>query len=117
MLAFVIGISLYTLYTLHSSSKKLEDSVTCIENSTKTGNWNKVAEQLEVLKKDWDGTGRRWAMLIDHIEIDNIENSLIKMSEFIESRNSDFVLSEAASLKQYIRHIPEKEAFKLKNIL
>lgn len=117
LLAIIIGASIFSSRTLASSSKRIENQVIEIQNSTKAGNWKKAESGLIAVKKDWNGTSDTWAALIDHIELDNIDESLSKMEKYIVVKDTSMALAEAATLGQLIKHIPEKDAFSLKNIL
>ncbi|MCX8129125.1 MAG: DUF4363 family protein [Clostridia bacterium] len=116
LVALILSIGLFTHNILSSTADRLGKHIAQIENNTIQGNWTKAEEQLSAAKNEWSGTGDQWAMLIDHIEIDNIDTSLSKMEKYIFSKNAPLALAEAATLKQYIEHIPEKESFRLKNI-
>jgi hypothetical protein len=56
-------------------------------------------------------------MLIDHFEIDNIDNSMVRMSKYVEEKSSDDALAELAALRKFIQHIPVKNALSIKNVL
>lgn len=114
--ALVFGVSIYTKNIIDSTSRNLENQVTVVEDNTRAGNWEKAEAELSNMEKDWSRTKKIWAMLLDHIEVDNIDETLSKMSRYIESRESSLALAEASTLKQFIKHIPEKESFKLENI-
>lgn len=114
--AAIIASGLFALFILSSSSKKLDESVLKIEDNTRAGEWKKAEEELKSFKENWGDTRRKWAMLLDHIEIDNIDSTTSRMSEYIKARDTSSALAEIAELRQFIKHIPEKEAFSLKNI-
>jgi len=116
LISVVLGFSFYAKKSLDFSSKKLQDQITSIEDSIRAGDWDKAAKQLSNIKKDWDSVRKSWAMLLDHAEIDNIDEALSKMAIFIESEELSMALAEASTLKQYVSHIPEKESFRLQNI-
>jgi len=113
----VIGSSIFATSTLTSSSKNLERQVSQIEDSAKDGSWDKAKESLASVENDWSKTEKVWTVLLDHIEIDNIDTTISRLSMFIEAKDKSLTLGEAAALKQYVKHIPEKDSFKLKNIL
>jgi hypothetical protein len=117
LLSLIIVSGIFTLKVLNTSSKRIENQASAIENNTRSGNWEQAKAGLIALKKDWDKTSNVWSALIDHIEIDNIDASLTKMEKYIALKDTSPALAEAATLSQLIKHIPEKEAFNLKNIL
>lgn len=117
LLLMVIGIGAYSLKILKSTSKKIENHINQVETYVKASEWEKVKGELSGIEKEWAGTEKVWAILLDHIEIDNIDTTLSRMTNYVELQEKTLTLNEAATLKQYIKHIPEKEAFTLKNIL
>ncbi|MCX7746947.1 MAG: DUF4363 family protein [Clostridia bacterium] len=112
----LIGASILTNRALYSSAQKLDGYITNLEKHTVSGDWTKAKEQLNVFEENWNRTEKIWSMLLDHIEIDNIDMALSRMSKFVETQNTPLALGEAAVLKHFIKHIPEKESFKLANL-
>lgn len=113
----IAGLGIYTAKSVAASSAKLENHITQIENSAKSGNWEGAKEELSKFESSWAKTEKTWALLLDHIEIDNIDSALVRVERFVEVQNTPLALGEAATLKQYIKHIPELQSFNLKNIL
>lgn len=116
LVVIIIGASLYTGSLYNNSSNQLEELISNMEISIKSGDWKKTDSEMKKISKRWHQIEGTWATLLDHFEIDNIEISLLRLSKYIESQDSSLTLSEAAALKQYIRHIPEKESLDWKNI-
>lgn len=117
-LFLIIVISgLLTLMYLIKTCDKLETNINAAFESVSVEQWDKAESQLKEFEEQWDSTKRGWAMLVDHFEIDNIDNSFTKAKEYIKSKDFSEALAELEALKHYIGHIPEKEGFSLKNIL
>ncbi|HHW48411.1 MAG TPA: DUF4363 family protein [Clostridiaceae bacterium] len=116
LLAVIISSGIFMTNALSKSSKELGKKITEIEKYIQSEDWNKAMETLNSLKKDWEKTKSTWSMLIDHIEVDNIETSLTRVSKYVELRHAAYAMTEISVLKQYIDHIPEKESFTLENI-
>jgi hypothetical protein len=49
--------------------------------------------------------------------MDNIEFSLAKVKAYVSSHNQALALGQLEELKLMLKHIPEKEALNIKNIL
>ncbi|HEY9061323.1 MAG TPA: DUF4363 family protein [Pseudobacteroides sp.] len=112
MLAFSIASSYY----LSHSASKIDTHIRNVEANSRADNWTNANNELTNLEKEWEKSSRTWALLIDHVEIDNIDNSLTRMKEYIKAKNSVLSLGELANLKQYVNHIPQKESFNFNNI-
>lgn len=112
MLVFSLVSSAY----LDHSAQKIDHQIRKIEANSRSNDWINANKELSNLEKQWEKSSNTWAMLIDHVEIDNIDDSLTRMKEYIKAKNSVLSLGELASLKQYVSHIPQKESFNLINI-
>ncbi|HOV26565.1 MAG TPA: DUF4363 family protein [Pseudobacteroides sp.] len=117
LISALFTFSLVSSHYLHQSAQKLDYYIGIVERNSRSNDWENAFNELTNLDNEWKNTSNIWAMLIDHAEIDNIEDSLIRMREYIKAKNSVLTLVELASLKQYISHIPEKESFSIDNIL
>jgi hypothetical protein len=116
LMIIIIVSGILSTKILESNSNKLASKITEIQKSIAEDNWAKSSEQMSLMKKDWSGMEGIWTILLDHFELDNIDTSLSRLEKFIEIKDRSQTLSETATLKQYFKHIPEKEAFNLKNI-
>lgn len=116
LLALIIGTGIYSSQKLSTTSKKLENHISKIEDNATNGSWNNAKENLSYFEEEWSKTEKTWAILLDHAEMDNIDASVSKVAKFIESKDRPLTLGEVSTLKQYIKHIPEKESFNIKNI-
>jgi len=76
---------------------------------------NKVKEPL---LEEWEKTKKIWSVLIDHSELDSIEE-IIKRIEILLSNTEEEteLLAELNRLEFYLEHIPQKERFEIENIL
>lgn len=117
LLISIVSSGIFTNHILRKDSKLMEEHITLVEDYVKANDWLKAEKELEHIGSYWSQVQSTWAMLQSHFEMDNIDSTLTKVSEFAKARELSLTLAEAALLKQYIKHIPEKVAFNLKNIL
>jgi len=113
---FIIGTSTYANRILKNDAQSLEEKINHVQVSTKNEDWNTAESGLTSILEEWPKVEGKWSILLDHAEIDNIEDALIKVAEYIKAKDSSSALAELASLKNFIGHIPKKEAFSIKNI-
>lgn len=116
LISVIIISGVISAKTLTSDSQLLNNKILEIQSNTEKNDWTKAKEGLKKVKHDWSGMESTWTILLDHMEIDNIDTSLSRLEKFVEIKDKVQTLSEAATLKQYILHIPQKEGFNLKNI-
>lgn len=117
-LVLVIIISgLLSLYYLNVSAGRLEQNIGSASLSVTNNQWTEAADQLEDFEHIWEKTKFGWATMVDHFEIDNIDNSFTQAKKYVESQDYSSALAELETLRHYILHIPKKEGFSLENIL
>lgn len=110
---FALYINLY----LEKTSGEITKHIANIESYSKTGNWPSVKNELLLSDAYWSKTQDKWAMLIEHEEIDKIDSSFSKISKYIEEKNTNDLLAENSNLKLLIEHIPEMYKLNIKNVL
>lgn len=105
-----------SLSALDSESQRLDHQLTDLKSEIENQNWTAAENKLEEFHSKWDKTSKLWSMLVDHYEIDNIELVLSQLASFVKTKDKSEALSQLSSLRTFVKHIPEKEAFRLKNI-
>ncbi|HHV99493.1 MAG TPA: DUF4363 family protein [Clostridiaceae bacterium] len=116
ILIIIVVSSMFVHNYLKSSSQKIINHIENIEENTRNNDWHKAEEIVSTLESLWSDTKSKWSVLIDHNEIDNIDESLTRVSSYIEEREKKLALAELSLLKQMVQHIPEKEALALENV-
>lgn len=113
----IVTAGIATNHVLGRDSKVLEEYITKMEFYLKDNDWLKTETTLEDTREYWSKIQNKWTILQSHFETDDIDSALIRVSELTKAREPTLALVEMALLREFIRHIPEKSAFKLKNIL
>lgn len=106
-----------TLVYFNKTAHDLEKDVNTASEAVKAKNWDYANTQLADFERSWNKTKFGWAILLDHFEIDNIDNTFTKSRKFVEAGDFSSALAELEALKKYILHIPQKENFSIENIL
>ncbi len=117
ILLIIITSGALSLHYFNKTASKLEYTVNAACEYVSANKWASAKNQLEDFEYTWEKTKFGWAILLDHFEIDNIDNSFTKSKKYIESEDFSSALAELEALRHYILHIPEKEDFTLENIL
>lgn len=112
----IIASSVYTQRILYNDSLRLEQSIDQIEKNTQAENWIQAENTVNQVNKIWSEVKGTWASLIDHEEIDNIDVTLSRLQILIKAKDIPSALSEAAALKKFINHIPDKERLSIRNV-
>ncbi|NLV37086.1 MAG: DUF4363 family protein, partial [Clostridiaceae bacterium] len=87
-----------------------------IEESVESEGWDQAKGILKQISDDWMEVKGIWAALIDHAEIDNIDITLSRLEALIMIEDVSASLSEAAALRKYVNHIPNKEKLSFENV-
>lgn len=111
-----IGFSIWTQNFLNNTAQAMAEHLNIIEEAVSVEDWDLASNEIDKVKHKWGNIKKRWQMLIDHQEIDNIESALVRVYSWIDLEGRDDCLTELATLKLFVLHIPEREAFRITNI-
>lgn len=117
LFAAVVGLGLWTNELLEASTADLLIKIDATADSIMKDDWTCAREEALSLEKKWKKTASWWPMLLDHQEMDNIEFSMARVREYISLQNAALSLGQISELREMIKHIPEKEAVTIENIL
>ena len=79
--------------------------------------WEGATENFKKIRNKWRGTRDIWTIFLHHHEIDNIDLSMARTVQYIETKNKSLSLAEMEALKQLFHIVKENEAVTLTNIL
>ncbi len=116
ILAF-FAMSIYGHIQMKNTAEQLSKKLDRIEDRIEKEDWTLGQEYMDELKASWSRVKRKWTITLDHEEIDNIDVTVARIDQFIKTREKPSAMAEIAVLRLYILHIPEKEAFRLSNLL
>lgn len=114
----IIVLSIFIQKYLEKSSEILVEKIDELMEVVEDDQINESIEIREKVQEKWDGTKKKWAALIDHQEIDNIEETMHRIEMLIgDPEEKVELLSELNRLSFYLKHIPERESFSLENVM
>ena len=79
--------------------------------------WESAARDFKEIRNKWRGTRNTWTIFLHHREMDNIDLSMARTVQYIETKNKPLSLAEMEALKQLFHIVKENEAVTLTNIL
>lgn len=115
--ALLIGFATFSYYYIDNTTAFLSSHMEKLEKSVQAKEWQKAEKDFTKLKSSWARTNSKWMMLIDHQELDNINISMARLKSFMDAKEHPETMAELGELKLLLKHIPEKEALNIKNIL
>lgn len=116
ILAF-FGFAFWVQHSITETANDIADLLSSIEEAAYEENWESAIEDMKAVEDDWNNTRKKWQMLIDHQEIDNIDSTLVRVKSWIALEAKEDCVAELAALKLFILHIPERKALRITNIL
>lgn len=117
ILSLLVGFGFYSYNYLEKTTHTLVVKTITLEKNARAQNWAQTEKSFDALNTSWNQVDARWAMLIDHQELDKINISISRIQEYINTRHMPGLMAELAELKLLLAHIPEKETLNLDNML
>lgn len=119
VVCFVVLIVMFTLIStllILGATNKIENDLAGLYENVVKNNYNLArSNYLDIVKK-WNEYKKSWAMLIEHQEIDKIDEELTKIKEYLFEQDKTLLLSEISLLKFYVSHVREMILLKIENI-
>lgn len=115
ILAF-FGFAFWTQNSLVHTAHDIANHLTILEDAVSKEDWQTATKEMATVQYEWDNIKRRWQILIDHQEIDNIDSTLAKVKSWVNQESKEDCMAELATLKLFVLHIPEREALRITNI-
>ena len=108
-LALTLAASIGVWYYLRDSAEQLCRELEKVEQAVQREDWQEAERALDGVEQEWARLQRRWAMLIDHKEMEDIEISLVDLKSAVRGRQRQEALKEGAELAFFLRHTPDAE--------
>ena len=110
-LAFFIIAACLVQSNLERTNRHLNVQLEKATSALQARQWSQSKQALKALDKDWERTRPWWAILLNHKEIDAIEQAMTRTQKAVESRDFGLAMVEIGTLKYFLDHIPERERF------
>lgn len=117
ILGLLLGLGFWINYSLQTSTQELASAIDQVNTAIEENQWEAARQHSQKLAEVWEEKARWWPIFLDHQEMDNIDFSLARVQAYVMSKNDPLARGQLAELKLMIKHIPEKEAVNMKNIL
>lgn len=114
--ALLAGGSFWGNRYINISTQRLVQVIEQVDERLDNQDWDQADHQLHVLKMDWEETKDVWSVLVHHQEIDTIDITVMRLTEYVQANDSVLAAGELATLHLLFEHIADTEAFNLKNI-
>jgi len=116
IVAIVIAGGILSQQYLERSADGLTAQLERVQQSVEQKDWMMSERDFALLEERWSGVHGNWALFKDHLELDNLDLSLIRLQKFIETRDEVNARVEAGTALDLIRGIPEREQLTWRNV-
>ncbi len=108
-LILILGLSVTPYFLIHTSSRELATNLDSMQHTIYQGQWDQAKDQLAKTHESWNKTKKLWSSMIDHQEIDNIDISISKLEQYVQTKGLSLATGEVSALKQLVEHVADKE--------
>ena len=115
-LTLIIGFGMFCQGMFQRNADTMAQKLEKLTEDVSQENWERAAENLKQINQSWKPVRSTWQALIDHTEVDRIDESFARIEKMISVKEQKDCLVELTVLKQCFLHIPEKEKLNLSNI-
>lgn len=88
-----------------------------LEELVSSESWEKAYGKSLELFNDWQDNHFVISMVINHSEIDNINNELWKLTQYVKCKSEDESLASIHVVKFLLKHIIKMEKINIENIV
>lgn len=115
-LGLILGAGYFTISEVSGTAKVLMSHCIHIRSGIEKDHWEEAQTQLKEFNNLWKDAKSIWTVLINHKEIDTIDITLVRIEEYLKTKEKGLALGEVSVLEYLIKHIPSQERVTLENI-
>lgn len=115
-LILVFSIALCGITLLDASCKKLSEKLDEIKISAENKDSENAVSLTENVLEIWEKEDKKISLLVDHREIDEIEQTIKSLPVLARQGNMEKLEEKSSIAAERVRHIREKEKISVKNI-
>ena len=102
---------------LEKSSLYITSDMEYIQNAVQNKNFISASEQMDKSYDTWTKTKNFWNIFIIHEEIDDIEEAMIELKEYIKYENEEECIVAISKIKEFLKHTVQRQELKIDNVL
>lgn len=115
-LVLVIIISTIGVLSLNSSCKNLAENLDEVKQAAIDRDKEKSIELTQKVTEIWEKEEKKVSLLVDHREIDEIEQTIKSLSVYARQDNMEKLEEKSSIAAERVRHIRDKEKLSPENI-
>lgn len=116
LFAAIFIISLLSVNYLNKTCASMLSINSKIENSIKDNSWEDAEKYYNKFSKEWDNHSNSTSVFIHHMEIDDINLELERLSQSIKYKETKDAMESTHSLRFLLEHIMNLEKINVQNV-
>lgn len=116
LLLIVLAGAFSLFFYTTSLYSQLQDSLHRIHHAAEKGDWTAAQRESEQLKEIWTRTDASWTPIMDHRQVDHLDESLARVLKLAELQNREELLVELVVAMRQAKRIIDTEVPSLRNI-
>ena len=114
-LVVLAGSVIIFIYTT-TVYNQLQESLHRIHRAVEEEDWDAADRESGQLQKAWARTDASWTPIMDHRQVDELDQALTRVIKLIELRNREGLLVEVAVAMRMAKRIKDTEVPSIRNI-
>ncbi len=108
---------IFEIKYLEKSSIYLSTDMDYIKSAINSDNFLLAKEQIDKSWHTWESLKNTWNMFIIHEEIDDIDDAMIELKEYINYENKEECIVAIEKVKRNLEHTVKRQELKIDNVL
>jgi len=102
---------------LNKSASYLSYDIEYIKNAIINDNYDFAKEQLNNTKNNWEAQKKIWHIFVNNEEIENIDESIVELEEYLNNQMKEESLVEVSKLISLVKYSAKMQNLSLETII
>lgn len=105
----LIGGAVGVFYYSADIYSNIHDSLDALEKAVENDDWDKAMQESETLEELWNRGDLIWSAVMDHGQVDRVDESIIQVIAMVKQQSKDDLLVEISLAKRLVDRLQESE--------
>ena len=102
---------------LNKSASYLSYDIEYIKNAIINDNYDFAKEQLNNTKNNWEAQKKIWHIFVNNEEIENIDESIVELEEYLNNKMKEESLVEVSKLISLVKYSAKMQELSIETII
>ena len=102
---------------LNKSASYLSYDIEYIRNAINNDNYDFAKEQLNNTKNNWEAQKKIWHIFVNNEEIENIDESIVELEEYLNNQMKEESLVEVSKLISLVKYSAKMQELSIETII